>query len=139
MQEVELSQERKHGKDDLLTEGEVDLFRSAVGELMWVACMSRPDVMAETVQLSGLRNPTVDHILRANKMIRRLKQKIMFMTYTKLSAETQILAYGDASRGNMTEGRTQGGRLIFATSSVRKDNRNGQTHARFRTFQPLFF
>jgi hypothetical protein len=53
-------------------------------------------------------------------MIRRLKKQVMYLTFNSLDADSCILAYGDASKANLPEGRTQGGSMIFATRTPRE-------------------
>ena len=105
---MNLSEERKREPEERLTEKERDDLRSTVGGLMWVARMTRPDVLAEAARLSGLTEPTIRHGQRANKMVRKLKKDSTEIWYEGLAADTCIFAHGDAAKDNLPNGGSQG-------------------------------
>ena len=68
---LDVTQNNKHLD---LNEEELKSFRALIGQLLWVSNQTRPDVSFNLSELSGLVNhATVEHILRANKVLKMPK------------------------------------------------------------------
>ena len=100
-----------------VTDKERKLLRAAVGQLNWLAGISRPDLSFDVCQLSTrISQATIRDLIDANKVIRRAKQDQYYVTFPPLNLQTlEILAYGDASFKNLPRGGSQGGNIIFLT------------------------
>ena len=82
---------------------------------MWVSRQSRPDTIFDACHLaSSLKNATVNNILEANKVIKRLKSETVELKFQHLGdiTKVQLLAFSDASLGNLPDGGSQGGYFI---------------------------
>ena len=102
-------------------------FQVVIGNLMWLACVTRPDIAAAVSLLSRASvAPTVDSILQANKLVRYAKQtKHCYLVFKKFDEKTNLLAYGDAAFQNVDDGDTQGGSLVMmATENLKKNKDN---------------
>ena len=112
---IELSKARSMQPDAPLTKEEVDKFRSKIGQILWVSRQSRPDTIFDACHLaSSLKNATVNNILEANKVIKRLKSETVELKFQHLGdiTKVQLLAFSDASLGNLPDGGSQGGYFI---------------------------
>ena len=100
-----------------ITDKERKLLRAAVGQLNWLAGISRPDLSFDVCQLSTrISQATIRDLIDANKVIRKAKQDQYYVTFPPLNLQTrEILAYGDASFKNLPRGGSQGGNIIFLT------------------------
>lgn len=107
---------RKMQRSDKLTSDEAHLFRSLLGQLNWVVRESRPDIAFDTCELSTLlKEATIDDALRANKIVQRLKKthvRVVIPSLVEVSHLT-IECFSDASFGNLSNGGSQGGYIIF--------------------------
>ena len=112
---IELSKARSMQPDAPLTKEEVDKFRSKIGQILWVSRQSRLDTIFDACHLaSSLKNATVNNILEANKVIKRLKSETVELKFQHLGdiTKVQLLAFSDASLGNLPDGGSQGGNFI---------------------------
>nr|XP_006813919.1 PREDICTED: uncharacterized protein LOC102802092 [Saccoglossus kowalevskii] len=87
-----------------LTENEKDLLRSKVGQILWIACQSRPDVLFD-----------------ACMSVRKLKSDSVPVKFQHLGdGELSLVVFSDASLGNLPDGSSQGGYLIFLMGETGK-------------------
>ena len=58
----------------------------------------------------------IEHILKANKVLRRIKENPLTIGFPSLGdfEKTKIFCYSDASLGNLPSGKSSGGYVIFA-------------------------
>ena len=116
IEEVRLAHGRKI--TDILTTNEQYQFRAVCGQLNWVSTQSRPDICYDVCQLSTkLNEATVDDLLTANKVIKKLKISDISLKYPVLLFPVRLVAYCDASYGNLSNGGSQGGFIIFLQGS----------------------
>ena len=89
--------------------------RSKVGQILWVARQSRPNVLFDACDIaSRQKNGQVKDILAANKTIKRIKLDRMTLRFQPLGDKNlSLLIYSDASLGNLVDGGTQGGYVIL--------------------------
>ena len=84
-------------------------------QILWVSRQSRPDTIFDACHLaSSLKNATVNNILEANKVIKRFKSETVELKFQHLGdiTKVQLLAFSDASLGNLPDGGSQGGNFI---------------------------
>ena len=92
----------------------VDALRSKVGQLLWVANQSRPDISFDVSSIAvSLKDATFKDIINVNKIIRKVKNNQLSLQYFSLGRTAKIVAYTDASFANLPDGGSQGGYLIF--------------------------
>ena len=102
-------------RDSLLCETETEQLRSKIGQILWVAKQTRPDVMFDACILASiLKNATVQSIHDANKVIRKLKADKVTLKFHRLGNNDalNLTVFSDASLGNLSDGGTQGGTLV---------------------------
>ena len=112
---VELTKEQLSNKDRVANEDEKKKFRAIVGQLGWISGMSRPDIAFGYCNLSTAQaKPKMSDFIHANKVIRDLKSRDVFLKFKALDLNTvRIAVFSDASYGNLTGGGSQIGYLIF--------------------------
>ena len=108
-----------------MTQEERKEVKSKCGQLLWVSNNSRPDIAYETSTLSLCnpgKNAVVEDILKVNKLILKLKQTKGVVKYPDLGCpeDWSIKVYSDSSYANLPDGSSQGGFVIFLSSSVGK-------------------
>ena len=101
---------------------EKQAYRSKIGQILWTSRQSRPDVVFDACQLaSKIKDGKVEHLQEANKVIRRIKSEQVDLKFHNLgSGQLSLLVYTDASLGNLPDGGTQGGYIIFLANEKGK-------------------
>ena len=115
LQSIDIEKSRQKDKLSDLTQTEKDVLRSKLGQLLWIARQNRPDVLYDVCHLAAiLKNAKVEHIIEANKIIRKIKAEHVVMKYQHLGRNDglKIVCYSDASMGNLSDGATQGASFI---------------------------
>ena len=99
-----------------LTEAERTQYRSVVGQLNWVAGISRSDISFSVCEASTkFKNVTVADIY-VNKIIRNVQSTKNCIKFPRLDLKTlQLKLFTDASFNNLNGG-SQGGQIIFITN-----------------------
>lgn len=111
-------------KDRQLTREEFVKFRTLVGAINWVSSQTRPDAAFESCSLSScMKHPCANDLLIANKVIRRMKEhrlgiRIELDGFDRENACLEIFA--DASFGNLNDGGSQGGYVIFLSDGKKR-------------------
>lgn len=129
LQPVHLQAARAVQREAPLNEKEREQLRSKIGQVLWVAKQTRPDVMFNTCSLaSNIKNATVQSIHEVNRVIRKLKSEKVTLKFQHLgnSDDLSLVVFSDASLGNLPDGGTQGGALIALMEKTGK-------------FSPLFW
>jgi transposase InsO family protein len=106
------------GRNDDLTDDERRQYRALIGQLNWVSTQTRPDIAFDVCELSSVFDTArVDDLLRANKVVKKIKAQSVVIKYPKLEGTNQLTieCYSDASFGNLENGGSQGGYLLFIT------------------------
>ena len=113
---INIDRSRRLQKDATINEQEKTKLRSLIGQLNWITGVSRPDIGFGVCQLSStFKNATVNHLNKANKLLRHVKNtpnSICFPTFSNLKS-LKVVVYADASFGNLPKGGSQGGQIIF--------------------------
>ena len=114
-----ISYERMANKDSPLNAEELRTFRGICGQLNWIASQSRPDLSFDVCDLScRIKNAKVADLLRAMKVIRKAKASRVSLKFPDLDLSTmKVVIYSDASYGNLPDGASQGGHIIFLCDS----------------------
>ena len=116
MTHIEIDKDRKACKNETLTSEELEQFRTLVGQLGWIAGQTRPDLSLETCFLSSRgAKASVEDLLKANKLLDKAKREAVTLNFglSCQPEEFRIIAYNDASFGNLPDGGSQGGFIIF--------------------------
>ena len=95
------------------------LCRSRIGQIMWLASQTRPDLCFDVNCLSSDIN-SFDHsiIPRVNKVIKKAKTASVCIKFPVLDLKSlSICAFSDASLGNVKNGGSQGGYIVFLRDS----------------------
>ena len=99
-----------------LTKGEQASLRQAVGQILWIANQSRPDVAFEACYLSNsLKRAKISEVNRANKTIRKIKRSKMLLVFNQVKTieKLTINVFADASFRSLPGGASQGGFIIL--------------------------
>ena len=97
-----------------LTLDERNTLRSKVGQLLWLSNQTKPDICFETSTIAGnINNATTKDYALFNKVVRKLKKNSYTIKFTKLVGDIHIVLYVDAAFGNLADGGSQGGYLVF--------------------------
>ena len=119
LQPIMLDENTKRNKNMSLDKKHVTALRDAIGKLNWLAGMSRPEISFDVSEISSrILTSTVADILRVNKIIKFVKTNPSYITIPSLDLKTlKIVVYTDASFGNLADGGSQGGHVIFLCDS----------------------
>ena len=125
LEPVFISKERLQRRFDELGVRELESYRAIVGQLNWLSTQTRPDIAFSVSQLSKrCKGAKVDDLVRANKVVKLVKAIEICISYRALDnfGDAIIECYCDASYGNLDDGGSQGGYLIFLSDG--QGNRN---------------
>ncbi|XP_064616270.1 uncharacterized protein LOC135480371 [Liolophura sinensis] len=114
---------RRQQTDSPLSEEETNIYRSKVGQILWLARQSRPDLMFDSSTLAaGVKNATVQNVVELNKVIRKMQAERVVLKFQHLGNTElqQLVVFSDSSLGNLSDGATQGGHLIVLMGAERK-------------------
>ena len=93
--------------------------RSAVGQLNWVAGISRPDIIFSVCEAStNFKQATVADVLYVNKIIKNVKnyKNTILINFPQLNLNSvKLQLFTDASFNNIPNGGSQAGQIIFLT------------------------
>ena len=91
------------------------VIRGKIGQLSWLASQTRPDINFAVNVLSTRMSEMCDSLCAdVNKAIKSVKCRTVSMMFPKLCLQTvYILVFSDASFGNVKNGGSQGGFIVF--------------------------
>ena len=115
-----ISFDNKRSNEDKMSTSEITEVRKRIGQLNWLATQTRPDLSYDISELSSyLKNGTVESIRQVNKIIKKAKRVKSQLVIPNLGdlCDLQIVAYGDSSFSNLSDGGSQGGHIIFLVGS----------------------
>ena len=115
LQEPNLSPERRMQKDSELSPAELTRFRGVAGQINWLATQTRPDLSFDVCDLScSVRDAKVADLQRAAKVVRKAQSARVSLKYPRLDlSQSSVVVYSDASYGNLPDGSSQGGYIVF--------------------------
>ena len=114
-------------RTDMVDEGGKNTIRKAVGELLWISLMTRPDLSFEVNQLSGnITNATIKDMKDARRLVEKAKANPVTVNFTQVGPQKdlKIRLFTDASFNNQdgklrsTEGRV----LLLENKQTNKTN-----------------
>ena len=87
------------------------------GHANWLASQTRPDISFDVLNLSCdiNKNPVVSHLIEANKMIRKIKNKESKLVFPNVGTvdDLKIVAFTDASYANLPDGVSSTGGYVI--------------------------
>ena len=98
-----------------------DIVQMSVGKLLWICSQTRSDICFDVCQLSTNIKNSDKTSLKTIKIFANIKQNHCCLRYQKLGNESDlhIVIYSDAAHGNLPNGGSQGGYVIFLCSHNR--------------------
>ena len=114
LQEIQINPSRPH--DDTLSGSDIKQLRIISGQLNWLATQCRPDLSFSSCHAAcSIKAAHIKDIKFANKVIRRAKGLDYSLDFLSLGDPRawRIVCFSDASWGNLPDGGSQGGHLIF--------------------------
>ena len=113
--EIKIDSARVKLNDVPINEVEKKQLRSAAGQLLWVATQTRPDISYGTcIAANSYSSGTVRDLKLVNKTIRFMKRNPLSLKFPKIQFNGAfIIVFSDASFGNLSDGSSQGGHIIF--------------------------
>ena len=111
---IPIDEYRIRNKDFKVTEDELYNLRSAVGQLNWLSCVTRPDIAFDvSVLSSNVKEARISDLIYANKVIRRVKNDKSHIRFSPLDlSSVSIVSFADASYNNLKDGGSQGGHIV---------------------------
>ena len=117
MHKIEIHADRKKKPTSPLNKAEKDELRAKIGQLLWISKQTRPDISFDVITLeSNLKNATVNELLYWNKIISKVYHNSFQL---KINWKQKIVAYTDASCGNLKNSRSQG---TYLTLLMKENN-----------------
>ena len=112
---IVITKARTLQKDSLLNQSEVSQLRSLVGQILWAANQTRPDISFDACMLAAkLKNARVQDILDANKVVKKIKSETVILKFQHLGITQNIRmgVFSNASLANLPDAGSQGGNSI---------------------------
>ena len=73
---IHVSSDGQSNKKEFCTKESSFQFRQLVGKLNWITSQSRPDIVFGVCMLSStMKNPKIENVLAANKLLRKVKEQ----------------------------------------------------------------
>ena len=121
---INISQERKKNKDTSLNKKEMHDLRSIIGQINCLSGISRPDLSFENCIMSTSQTKATGHdLIRANKVLTAAKNHEYEIKFSKLDQTSLSMAvFNDASFGNLIDGGSQGGFIVFLVDMYGNSN-----------------
>ena len=106
----------------VLSDKELTLYRSVVGQLNWVALHTMPEISFNVSELSkAFKGGTTQDMRKLIKVVRKTKLIMGGVTMHELNEKDLYWeAYADASFGNIEDGHTQLGYIISLTDGKKR-------------------
>ena len=108
--------------------------RSKLGQLNWLANVSRPEISFDVCFLSSKqKESTLVDLQAVNKIISRVQSIDSSLTFPVLDEESlKITVYADASFNSLPKGGSQGAQLVLLTDKYRNCSPIGWNSSRLR-------
>ena len=123
LQPMVIDAERKSKVSEPLSPAEKEDMRSKIGQLLWLSNQTRPDLSFESCNLATKQKcATIKDAIMMNKTIKRAAEFQSALQFPNLDQAIKIVVYCDTSLGNLPDGGSQGGHLIFLVGRNGKCN-----------------
>lgn len=125
LQEISISPYRKKQLDNELTLEEKEVLRSKIGQLLWIATQTRPDLSFDVcVAATNFKNALVRDLVACNKIVRKAKSNRVSLKYSNLglNSDLKLVVFTDAAFANLSDGGSQGAHLVFLVGKNGKCN-----------------
>ena len=88
---ITVDKERMMERDEPVTSQERDALQSKIGQILWVARQSRPDVIFDASSLAAsFKNATVRTLIEANKVIKNLQSETVDLKFQALGCDESL-------------------------------------------------
>ena len=88
LESIPLEKSRAFQKHEVMSAQEKQSYRSKIGQILWTSRQSRPDVVFDACQLaSKIKDRKVEHLMEANKVIRRIKSEQIDLKFHNLGLD----------------------------------------------------
>ena len=111
------------GQHSAINNTERKQLRSTIGMLNWIATQTRPDISFDVCQASvSFKDATVKDLKKVNKVVCRLHNDHVSIKYENIGdlSRCKLVTFSDASYGNLADGGSQGGHIIFICNNSNK-------------------
>ena len=126
VEEIPLTAERIAQPTHLVTERERSQLRALLGALQWLVTQTRVDGCIDVNLLqSHVTKATVEDLLAANKILRKLRQGPSKLYIRKIIGPVSLVAWSDASWANRKDGKSTGGFLVGICGTDVLDGKRG--------------
>ena len=113
LEEIPIDTERSKMLSANVTESERTQLRALLGGLQWLVTQTRVDATIDVNLLqSCVTTATVETILTANKILRKLRAGQSKLFNKKINEPVHLVAWSDASWANRRDGKSTGGFII---------------------------
>ena len=115
IREIQPLEVPNRSQDSTLTDKERSALKSLAGQLNWVSTQTRPDIAFGTCEIntSVNQNAKIKDIIRANKLVSRVKSSEVFINLNDVEEFNDVICYTDASYASLPGGASQGAYVIF--------------------------
>ena len=113
---IKICRDRRFQKSSDLSNLEKAEYRARIGQLIWIAGHTRPDIAFDTCELSVAFNKAkVEDLLKLNKLVERVIGDNFRLSFPRLKylKDCTIECYTDASFANLPDGSSQGAFIIL--------------------------
>ena len=113
---IDISKQRSTNKSSELSDKEKKEYRTAVGQLGWIAKSTRPDIAFDVCELSvAFTRATVNDLLKLNKVIFKVSSDHLQLFFPKVFPleNCYLECFSDASFANLSDNGSQGGFIVF--------------------------
>ncbi|VDI53393.1 Hypothetical predicted protein [Mytilus galloprovincialis] len=110
-------------KTSPLSSSEQTLLRSKIGQLLWLARQTRPDIAFDVAAISSkIKSSTIEDLKKVNKIIRKVQNDPVSLQFQNLGHNVKFILFSDASFGNLPDGGSQGGYVVLLMGDDGKVN-----------------
>lgn len=108
---IAIDKSRLTEKGAMLTLMEKESLQSKIGQILWIARQSRPDIVLDASNLaSNLKKANVQTLIanKANKIVKNIKSESVTLKFQCLGHESSVklVIFCDSSLGNLPDGGT---------------------------------
>ena len=123
LKKVDIKPVRKFQKKINLSDSERDTLRAKIDQLLWISNHTRPDISCDvSILASKLKDATINEFQTVNKLINKIKDNQYILRYQPLDLPFKIALFIDAAFGNLSDGGSQGGHVVFLVDKHNKCN-----------------